>query len=444
MSEEKKRFKNITFESKGNIMRWLGFMVKNGAGKSFGIGVLIATVLLCSCACRISGKNETSPKIKVEKEWESVNQNTEKNAISEKSAVEIVKDMSSLAGWNLGNTMDAFANGTSGLATETCWGQPKATQAMFKFLAKSGVKTVRIPTSWHNHFVDEKYTVDPAWMSRVQEIVDWAIGEGLYVILNIHHDNAENANVKYNGGYYPAEESKEESLKFLLSVWTQICINFNNAYDEHLIFETLNEPRLRNTDKEWWLDESDPKCTTALNIIMEYNQEILNVIRKSGGNNSKRLVMVPSYVASPDAALVKAFHLPKDISGNENRLALSVHMYSPYEFAMQDPGTKVFTDAHKKQLADTFSRLNEKFIKAGCPVIIGECGATNKNNPLDRKNWFGYFFTEARKLGIAAILWDNGQWEVNENGPYEEHFGYFDRKGLKWYFPELIDAANAN
>ncbi len=409
--------------------------------KTLRTTLFVAALLFCSCNGWAGGKKDSksNPNPKNEQSWEAVNPTENKIKFSKKTAEEITGEMALCAGWNLGNTLDATGGGF-GLATETSWGQPKTTQDMFKFLASNGISTVRLPVSWHNHLTDKNYTVDPKWMARVKEIVDWAIGEGLYVILNTHHDNAEKSDVHYGEGYYPAEESRDESLKFLVSVWTQICLNFNDAYDEHLIFETMNEPRLRNTDKEWWLDESDPRCTASLDMIMEYNQEILNVIRKSGGNNAERLVMVPSYAASPDSALSERFEIPKDSA--ENRILLSVHMYSPYEFAMQDPGTKVFTGVHKSQLSNTFSRLTYKFAYAGCPVVIGECGATNKNNPDEREKWFSYFFTESRNLGIPAILWDNGQWQVNENGPYDEHFGYFDRRGLKWYFPELIEKAN--
>lgn len=101
------------------------------------------------------------------------------------SATQTVKDMT--IGWNLGNTLDAI--GGSGLNSETSWGQPKTTKAMIDGLANSGIKTIRIPVSWSNHMNKKNYTIDSAWMNRVKTIVDWAIEDGMYVILNDHHDN---------------------------------------------------------------------------------------------------------------------------------------------------------------------------------------------------------------------------------------------------------------
>lgn len=392
-------------------------------------------------SCWAGGKKDTSDnKTYLSVEYKTWKKNfddskSKKKDFSSLEAADFVVDMK--IGWNLGNTMDAV--GARGMASETSWSQPKTSQAMIKKLAESGIKTIRIPTSWHNHLTDKNYTVDPKWMARVKEIVDWAIAEDMYVILNTHHDNAESSNVKYGQGYYPLDESREESLRFLVNVWSQICLTFNNSYDDHLIFETMNEPRLKNTDKEWWLDPNDAMCTAALDMIMEYNQEIVNTIRKSGGNNAKRFIMVPSYAASPDTALNEDFYMPKDSASN--RLLLSVHMYSPHDFAMQDPGTKFFTGVHKSQLKSMFQRLTSKFAYDGYPVVIGECGATNKNNLEERENWFQYFFGQAMEEGMPAVFWDNGAAQVNENGPYDEHFGYFDRNRLEWYFPTLIESA---
>ena len=119
-------------------------------------------------------------------------------------------------GWNLGNTLDAVkwgVKGNHGLDSETCWGNPKTTEEMFEALAKKGVKTVRIPVSWHNHLIDNRYTIDPQWMKRVKKVVDWALKHGLYVILNSHHDNAgmSEESISYGEGYYPSFKDLQQS-----------------------------------------------------------------------------------------------------------------------------------------------------------------------------------------------------------------------------------------
>lgn len=167
---------------------------------------------------------------------------------NERKAIELVRDMKT--GWNLGNTFDATAGGNS-LSSEMSWGQPKTTKAMIDGLAASGIKTIRIPVSWSRHITDASYSISPAWMNRVKEVVDWAIEDGMYVVLNIHHDNYEkNAKMPKSAGFYPTDENYEESAKFVCNTWAQISLAFNNGYDEHLIFEVLNEPRLCGTSEE--------------------------------------------------------------------------------------------------------------------------------------------------------------------------------------------------
>lgn len=349
-------------------------------------------------------------------------------------------------GWNLGNTLDASNGyGPRDLSTETSWGQPKTTKAMIDGLAKSGVKTIRIPVSWNEHIIDKFYTVDPKWMARVKQIVDWAYENDMFIILNSHHDNYDkNAKIPAGKGmYYPSQENYEESSKYLTKLWKQISAHFYD-YDYHLIFETMNEPRPRGTNYEWWYDQNSAVCKKYMGTLNKLNQDVVDTIRNSGENNKYRMIMVPSLAASPDAALTRDFRIPADVV--ENRIAISVHMYTPYDFAMASPGDIKFTDAHKKNLTSIYKRLNEKFVSAGYPVVIGEMGATNKDNLEDRIAWFDYFITEARKHGImTCCLWDNGVWKINKNDPkdkiYSEHYGYYNRPKQTWYFPEILNAS---
>lgn len=342
-------------------------------------------------------------------------------------------------GWNLGNTLDAWADGqNNGLDSETCWGQPKTTAEMFQGLAKSGIGSVRIPITWHNHLIDNNYTIDPAWMARTKEVVDMALNAGLYVIINVHHDTAPSANVKYGQGYYPVESAKTESLKFLNRVWEQIAAAYKN-YDERIVFELLNEPRLVGHEREWWYDDAVADCGKANKIIVEYEQACLDKIRKSGGNNKDRFILVPAYVAQPWAAMKDTFALPKDKA--KGRIMLSVHMYDPWSFAGDPAGEAEFTQAAKDGLLNAFGALYDNFVKKGVPVVITECGATNKNNLSAREAWFKFYFENAKKKGITAVLWDNGVYEVTKDGDFGEHFGFYNRTEQKWYFPTLLKAA---
>ncbi|MBR5095979.1 MAG: glycoside hydrolase family 5 protein [Treponema sp.] len=411
----------------------------------------LAFFLFPSCANAASSNKASSDFFNNEKLYSTSNLVIDNGSkpFGSSTAAQIVDSMK--FGWNLGNTLDAFSGGNEkngwngrnaslGLKTETCWGMPKTTKEMIAGIKEKGFSAIRIPVSWHDH-IDSKYTIDSAWMSRVKEIVDWSIGEGLYVIINIHHDNITPSTCTANGhkGYSPASSCINESKRYLYNVWSQIVLAFNNGYDERLIFETINEPRLPGDKHEWNWEAGCSSCKDAAKCINELNQLCLDTIRESGGNNAKRLVMVPAYVASPGAALNKAFVMPKDSASG--MLALSVHMYSPYNFAMESPGSKKFTDAHKGDLDYWLGQLNTNFVKKGIPVVIGEMGATNKNNDAERAKWFVYYLGKVKSYKMAACLWDNGQWKVPSSGSFNELFGYYNRSAQTWYFDDLITKA---
>lgn len=343
-------------------------------------------------------------------------------------------------GWNLGNTLDA--TNSNGMDSEISWGQPETTKAMLDGLAASGIKTVRIPVSWHNHIINkETYTISPEWMARVKTIVDWAIEDGLYVIINSHHDNyLLPGKMPAASGYYPSSQNLEESQRFLYNVWGQIGKAFNQGYDEHLIFETMNEPRPAGTKCEWWYDK-DELCIDAMKCLNKLNQTALDAIRAGGGNNAKRFVMCPSLAASENASESMLFKMPQDLVSG--RLILSVHAYTPYSFAMENPGERTFTNDHKTELDFLFKNLNSNFIQKGYPVIIGEYGATNKDNLSERIKWFNYYLSSAASYGIPCILWDNGVWQLRQDKDgkpdYSEGYGYYNRLEQSWYFPEITE-----
>ena len=368
------------------------------------------------------------------------------------SATAVVNSMK--FGWNLGNTLDACDSGSnwsSKTSEEIDWGlKGTATSELFQKLKDSGIKSVRIPVSWHNN-VDSSFNIYSEWMNHVKEVVDMAYSKGLYVIINIHHDNYDGDSLGTNAGFTLKDSDKTQSLKFVESIWKQVAAEFK-YYDDRLVFETLNEPRVIGEGHEWGCNGSPEwGCDTCKNrfaIINDLNQKAVDTIRASGGNNANRLIMFPAYVAAPYAAIKGkqngVFKVPSDPNTVNKRLALSVHMYTPYNFAMNcgDGGHTDFTEIDKKELSQHFTDLNTTFISKGIPVVIGEMGATNKSNFDARKAWFKYYLELCKQYNVAALLWDNGQ-ETNSNP--SEAFGYMDRTQKEWFTnsraSELISTA---
>ena len=355
--------------------------------------------------------------------------------IPDNDAMAFLMDMK--CGWNLGNTFDAY-NGYSvhsrGTGMETSWVGAKTTPGLIAAIKEAGFNTIRIPVSWHNH-VDENNVIDAEWIDRVREVADWALDLGMYVIVNTHHDN----DVKY---YYPDEAHYSRSKEYLSAVWNQMAEKFKDC-DDHLILESMNEPRLVGTVYEWNWTNNSSECQQAAEYINELNQLFVNIVRSSGGNNATRYLAVPAYCAAPWNAVRKVFRIPDDTA--ENRIIVSAHAYTPYNFAL-NTGSKDRTfdlekDKNKKsEIAGFMNDLYNTFIKNGIPVMMDEFGALDKNGNLqDRVNFTAYYVASASARGITCVWWDNHNFTGSG-----ERFGLIERNTLKWVCPDIALAMEAN
>ena len=374
--------------------------------------------------------------------------NFAKKKIPNTESIKFAQNMN--IGWNLGNTFDASIDEPwfeDELMYEVAWCETATTPEMIKAVKDAGFNTIRIPVSWHNHVSGEDYTISEEWMDRVQEVVDYAIELDMYVILNTHHD-IYSGNEEDSLGQcfiYPSLEYYDESEKYLTSVWQQICERFKD-YDEHLIFESMNEPRLTGTTYEWWFDSYSTECKEAVLCINKLNQSFVDVVRASGGKNESRYLLIPGYCSGYDGVMDEDFELPQDTA--EDKLMVVVHAYTPYSFALQDAGeegskaTFDVNDASDTQEIDyIMNSLYEKYISQGIPVIIDEFGARNKlsedgiNNTQARINYSAYYIAVARANGIICCWWDNNSF--NSEG---QDFGLLNREGLIWTYPDIIRA----
>ena len=326
-------------------------------------------------------------------------------------------------GWNLGNTLDSTWEMLDESDSETAWGSPRVTEEMILAVKKAGFNTVRLPISWHHH-IDESYKISAYWLSRVKEVVDYAYNNGMYVIINIHHD-IQKAYI------YPTYETLSSSLEFINSVWVQLCDIFSD-YDEHLIFESVNEPRLIGTDLEWWIDTNTDIGREAIDCVMQMNRSFVDLVRASGGRNATRYLMTPSYCASYKYACDALFSLPDDPA---NRTIVSIHAYEPQDFALfNDMDLSTFViDRSSRSVDMIMDMIYEKFTSKGIPAVIGEFGARDKNNPGSRIEYAAYYVAAARARGITCLWWDNHS--VEGDG---ELFGLLDRSTLKWTHSDIV------
>ena len=368
-------------------------------------------------------------------EEEDVQTNTETEPEAE-SALEFVENMK--LGWNLGNTFDAYTdvNKEDELSYETEWSKVLTTREMIDAVSDAGFRTIRIPVSWHNHVSDDgSYTISEAWLDRVQEVVDYAIDDNMYVIINIHHDNSVNY-------MYPSTAYLEQSEAYVAAIWFQVATRFAD-YDEHLIMEGMNEPRLVGSANEWWLDMNKPECVEAVQCINELNQVFVDTVRAAGGRNESRYLLVPGYAASLQGATNEYFALPQDIEGNTDKILVEVHGYVPNNFALQAPGEAGSTDqwsadsaASTSEIDNMMDTLYEKYVKNGVGVVIDEFGARDKDGNLQaRTDYASYYVAAARERGITCCWWDNNSFTGSG-----ENFGLFRRMVCQFLYPEIVDA----
>lgn len=343
-------------------------------------------------------------------------------------------------GWNLGNQMEALRGTTP---VETGWGNPVIREELLKLVSEQGFKTVRIPVSYLTHIGEgPDYTVEAAWLDRIQEVVDYVIDNGMFAIINMHGDGYYTIDGAWLLCAEPADKQVEIKAKYE-AVWRQIADRFKN-YDEHLIFESMNEEfdnTYNNPNEEYY------------NNINDYNQIFTDTVRKTGSNNTKRWLLMPGWNTNIMYTIGDfGFKVPEDTlcEADGKRIMISVHFYDPYNFTLNEDENTFKTQWGKYGVENVektgneayvnaiFTKLSNKFVAEGYPVVIGELGVQNKteadpaNNEF-RRYWLEVVVSAAKRQGCVPVYWDNG-WNLNKG------FGIFDRTAITVTQPELIAA----
>lgn len=342
-----------------------------------------------------------------------------------------------MPGWNLGNQLESNSDGTP---SETAWGNPVITENLIKQVKAQGFKSIRIPVSYLSKIgAGPNYTIDSKWLDRVQEVVDMCINNGLYAIINIHGDGYYSV----KGGWLLCGESASEQKTIKAKyekVWEQIAKRFKN-YDDHLVFESMNEEydgTYNNPNPEYY------------NNINAYNQIFVDTVRKAGGKNNNRYLLIPGWntdinftTGDCDTYTMEA----KFVIPNDSRIMISVHYYTPWEFCGEEgydtfykwgDSVKKFV---KRRQSETlvnrqFDKLYNAFIKNGYGVVIGEYGSIDRTHKDKSNTTYRAYFAEyvnyaAHQRNIVTVYWDNGY-----NGNHG--FGLFDRTKCTVTQPEII------
>ena len=294
-------------------------------------------------------------------------------------------------GWNLGNTLDAHDASKTWTTTEqheTCWGQPVTKPELIKMMKEAGFSTIRVPVTWYQE-MDSDGKVNEAWMKRVKEVVDYVIDNGMYCILNVHHDTGDNSThwLHASSTNYKKNQAKFEGL------WKQIAEEFKD-YDQHLLFEGYNEML---DDNNTWNEPSNK--TDGYKAINDYAKSFVTTVRNTGGNNKDRNLIVNTYSASSKPDAMKNLDLPEE----GNHIIFQVHSYPDWQNKSNA----------KKEIDNLISNIKSNLLNRA-PVIIGEY-ATFTTWPTEKDYYatdhevalyaMDYLIKETKKAGIGTCYW---------------------------------------
>ena len=332
-------------------------------------------------------------------------------AMREMTAMEYAKDMG--IGLNLGNTMEAYSATDCEKSTytwipvvgsntpqdyETCWGAVVTTQESIDGMKNAGFRTVRIPVFWGNMMEnDGTYTINEAYINRVQEIVDYCMNDDLYAVINIHHFDE----------FIIRRNDLESCKEIFTDLWTQIAEHFK-GYGDKLIFEGFNEYLGGEQFNEAGVLTELPK-DKAYELVNALNQTFVDAVRAVGGNNANRVLVVSGYWTNIDLTTSDKFIVPTD-SAND-RLMVSVHYIDNSFYWMNQIGTQSWLDYSKAQC----DLLKAKFTDNNIPVFVGETTSVYPRSnfgadPLydTSSECLETLLNMAADYGFIPVLWDTG------------------------------------
>ncbi|MCR9252159.1 MAG: glycoside hydrolase family 5 protein [bacterium] len=318
------------------------------------------------------------------------------------SSFDLVAEMG--VGWNLGNSFDVTSK------DKTLWGNPLPSKDIIDDVREMGFTTIRIPVTWgYDQNETDPYTIDPNYLIRVRNVVNYAFQNGMHVIINVHHDN---------DWVVPSASNAAETEARLGSLWTQVSEYFIE-YNDSLIFETLNEPRIEGIPEEW-----SGGTAAGRGYINDFHKVAVDAIRATGGNNSLRHIMIPTWAASTVDAAMNDLEIPN----NDEKIIISLHTYFPWAYA-GEASINWGSDQDKADLEAELERVYQKWVvQEQRPVILGEWGTVEENSTESRLDYYEFYARNAAERGLLTVVWDDGG-----------RFRLYNRHALRWDFQSLAE-----
>ncbi|NUR01108.1 MAG: cellulase family glycosylhydrolase [Streptomyces sp.] len=232
-------------------------------------------------------------------------------------------------------------------------------------------------------------------------MVGWAIEDGLYVDLNVHHDSwqwIENM---------PTDH--ENVLARFKATWTQIATMFKDE-PHKLLFESVNEPQFKDASGAAVPDTTSEQC------LYELQTAFADIVRHSGGRNAGRLLVL--FPINNDQSGMDG--LANEIASlHDSNLVATIHNYGFWPFTVNIAGYDTFNAQVQQDMLDLYSRIYTTFVAKGVPAYMGEYGTFKYPNWYNNYNaiesgegnkFFEMFGYEARIHHVTTALWDAGNF----------------------------------
>lgn len=295
------------------------------------------------------------------------------------------------------------------------WGA-SYTASDFQRMHSEGFDHVRLPVGWQYHTgPGPEFTIEPAFLAKVDELVDAALASGLAVIVDVHNFDQLTSH------------PREQTDKFV-AIWRQLARHYA-ARPGRLAFDLLNEPK-------------DAATTAVMNSIYAL---AIQAVRQA---SPERTIFVgPGRWNAIDE--LSALRLPDD----DQNVIVTVHCYDPFLFTHQgaswtqpttattgivfpgppasplEPAARVALDKNVTAWLRDYNTLpaerNPSSSRAfagklrlarewseyyGRPVHIGEFGCYIGADPASRARYYAEFRRTADENGLGWAAWD---WKAN-------------------------------
>jgi len=309
-------------------------------------------------------------------------------------------------GMNVGNTLEA----TGG---ETAWGNPKITKSLIQAIRQHGFNAIRLPTSWDQYANQQTAKIDPHWLQRVKEVIQYCVDNDMYVIVNIHWD----------GGWLETHvipQNKQAVNAKQKAYWQQIA-TYLREFDEHVIFASANEPNV--------------ETSAQMEVLKSYHQTFIDAVRSTGGKNSYRVLIVQGPSTDVEKTHQLMNQLPVDAI--PNKLMVEVHYYTPWNFTGMTKDElwgnqfyywgKAFhstsdvahnaTWGEEETVDAKMALMKQQFVDHGIPVVVGEYGSQRRNklrgdaltqHLAGRAFYLKYVTQRSIANGLLPFYWDTG------------------------------------